>query len=95
MEQVEIRPTPSLRYLSIELDENLTGCAQMAQCRKRAARLVAALRSIAGHYREVDTLDLRRMWTAVLLPQVASACLAWRIEGASPALLEELDNQSN
>ena len=77
---VEIQPTSSLRYLWIELDENLTGCAQVDRCRKKAAALVATLRSIAGMTWGVNTLNLRRMWTAVLLPQIAFACSAWRDE---------------
>ncbi|KAJ5533430.1 reverse transcriptase [Penicillium frequentans] len=79
---VEIQPTSSLRYLGVELDENLTGRAQVGRCRKKAAALVAALRSIAGMTWGVNTLNLRRMWTAVLLPQIAFACSAWRTEGA-------------
>ncbi|KAJ5543821.1 reverse transcriptase [Penicillium frequentans] len=79
---VGIQPTSSLRYLGIELDENLTGRAQVDRCRKKAAALVAALRSIAGMTWGVNTLNLRRMWTAVLLPQIAFACSAWRTEGA-------------
>ncbi|KAJ5544111.1 reverse transcriptase [Penicillium frequentans] len=79
---VEIQPTSSLGYLGVELDENLTGRAQVDRCRKKAAALVAALRSIAGMTWGVNTLNLRRMWTAVLLPQIAFACSAWRTEGA-------------
>lgn len=56
---VEIKPTSSLRYLGIELDENLTGRAQVDRCRKKGATLVAALRSIAGMTWGVNTLNLQ------------------------------------
>jgi hypothetical protein len=64
------------------LDEHLTGESQIAQCRKKAAQLVAALRSIAGMTWGVSTLHLRRIWTAVLLPQISFACSAWYTQGA-------------
>ncbi|KAJ6117949.1 reverse transcriptase [Penicillium sp. IBT 18751x] len=82
LHDVVVKPTSLLRYLGVELDENLTGCAQIDRCRKKAATLIAALRSIAGMTWGVNTLNLRQMWTAVLLPQIAFACSAWRTEGA-------------
>lgn len=53
-----------------------------SQCRKRAAQLIAALRSIAGMTWGVSPLHLRRMRTAVLLPQISFACSAWYTQGA-------------
>jgi hypothetical protein len=82
LQGVEVRPTSSLKYLGVMLDEHLTGESQIAQCRKRAAQLIAALRSIAGMTWGVSTLHLRRMWTAVLLPQISFACSAWYTQGA-------------
>ncbi|KAJ5849228.1 hypothetical protein N7534_007917 [Penicillium rubens] len=82
LQGVEVRPALSLEYLGVMLDEHLTGESQIAQCRKKAAQLVAALRSIAGMTWGVSTLHLRRMWTAVLLPQISFACSAWYTQGA-------------
>lgn len=82
LQGVEVRPTLSLKYLGVMLDEHLTGESQIAQCRKKAAQLIAALRSIAGMTWGVSTLHLRRMWTAVLLPQISFACSAWYTQGA-------------
>ncbi|KAJ5244945.1 hypothetical protein N7489_005041 [Penicillium chrysogenum] len=82
LQGVEVRPALSLKYLGVMLDEHLTGESQIAQCRKKAAQLVAALRSIAGMTWGVSTLHLRRMWTAVLLPQISFACSAWYTQGA-------------
>ncbi|KAJ6118425.1 reverse transcriptase [Penicillium samsonianum] len=82
LQGVEVRPTSSLKYLGIMLDEHLTGESQIAQCRKKAAQLIAALRSIVGMTWGVSTLHLRRMWTAVLLPQISFACSAWYTQGA-------------
>ncbi|KGO73013.1 reverse transcriptase [Penicillium italicum] len=82
LQGVEVRPTSSLKYLGVMLNEHLTGESQIAQCRKKAAQLIAALRSIAGMTWGVSTLHLRRMWTAVLLPQISFACSAWYTQGA-------------
>ncbi|OQE24244.1 hypothetical protein PENNAL_c1024G04735, partial [Penicillium nalgiovense] len=37
LQGVEVRPTSSLKYLGVILDEHLTGESQIAQCRKKAA----------------------------------------------------------
>ncbi|KAJ5927721.1 reverse transcriptase [Penicillium verhagenii] len=78
----EIKPVSSLRYLGVILNENLTAKDHLLRCRKRAAVLVAALRSIAGMTWGVTTLHLRRMWTAVLFPQISFGCSTWYTRGA-------------
>lgn len=79
---VTIEPSPSLRYLGIQIDQHLTGQAHLDYLRKKASRLVAALRSIAGMTWGITTLHLRRMWTAILLPQISFGCSMWYTNGA-------------
>ncbi|KAJ5765559.1 reverse transcriptase [Penicillium odoratum] len=86
---VEIKPVASLRYLGVILNENLTARDHLLRCRKRAAVLTAALRSIAGMTWGVTTLHLRRMWTAVLFPQISFGCSTWYTKGAYQAKTTE------
>lgn len=79
---VQIQPVSSLRCLGVPLNENLTAKDHLQHCRKRAATLTTALRSIAGMAWGVTTLHLRRMWTAVLFPQISFGCSAWYTRGA-------------
>ncbi|KAJ5094940.1 reverse transcriptase [Penicillium argentinense] len=72
-----IRPTKTLRYLGVYLDEHLTGLTQIRKCHGKESELVSALRSIAGMTWGVNLLDLRRMYTAVLWPQISFACSSW------------------
>ncbi|EED13608.1 hypothetical protein TSTA_098650 [Talaromyces stipitatus ATCC 10500] len=45
---VEIKPTDSIKYLGVYLDTHLTGEVHVQEMRKKAAKLVAGLSSIAG-----------------------------------------------
>lgn len=78
---VEVRPTTVLRYLGVRFDHHLTGSKHVDCCRERAASLMAALSSIAGSTWGVSLLHLRRMYTAVLWPQIAYGCSAWYARG--------------
>lgn len=78
---VEIKPEKVVKYLGVWLDSNLTGLEQAQKARKKAATLLAALASIAGSTWGANTLQLRRMYTAILLPQITYACSTWYIRG--------------
>jgi ribonuclease HI len=78
---VEIKPEKVVKYLGVWLDSNLTGVEQAQKARKKAATLQAALASIAGSTWGATTLQLRRMYIAVLLPQITYACSTWYIRG--------------
>jgi hypothetical protein len=65
---VEVKPTPTLKYLGVMLDTGLAGTAHVNQCRAKAAPLIAALTSITGSTWGVTTLHLQKMWTVVLWP---------------------------
>ena len=70
----EIRPTESLRYLGVHLDPDLSRSAHLSQLEAKATRLIAALSSIAGSTWGMSILNLRRIYTAVLLPQLLFGC---------------------
>ena len=78
----EIRPTESLRYLGIHLDPGLSGSAYLSQLKAKATRLMAVLSSIAGSMWNISVLNLRRIYTAVLLPQLLFGCSTWFIRGS-------------
>lgn len=78
---VEIKAQSSIRYLGVWLDQHLTGSEHVKMAREKAAQIQAALSSIAGSTWGVTTLQLRRMYTAVLLPQINYGCSAWYIRG--------------
>ena len=77
---VEIRPVSVLRYLGIQLDQHLTGIKQIEHCRVKAAEMTAALCSIAGSTWGITLAHLRRMYTAVLWPQVTFASSTWFLQ---------------
>ena len=70
----EIRPTESLRYLGVYLDPGLSRSAHLSQLEAKATRLMAVLLSIAGSTWDMSALNLRRIYTAVLLPQLLFGC---------------------
>jgi ribonuclease HI len=78
---VVVEAKPILKYLGVWLDKHLTGQEQVRAARKKAAKLTAALSSIAGSTWGTDILQLRRMYTAVLLPQVTYASSVWYVRG--------------
>ena len=69
-----------LRYLGIQLDQHLTGIKQIEHCRVKAAEMTAALCSIAGSTWGITLAHLRRMYTAVLWPQVTFASSTWFLQ---------------
>jgi hypothetical protein len=78
----QIQPTNSLRYLSVFLDPDLSGKAHLQYLQAKAATLTAALSSIAGSVWGVPTLHLRRMYIAVLTPQLLYGCSTWYTRGS-------------
>ncbi|EED11532.1 reverse transcriptase, putative [Talaromyces stipitatus ATCC 10500] len=78
---VEINPWDSIEYLHVQLDAHLTGGAHVRQMRKKAAKLVAGLSSIAGSTWGTPLVYLRKMYTAVLQPQIMYACSTWYVCG--------------
>ncbi|OKL55749.1 hypothetical protein UA08_08958 [Talaromyces atroroseus] len=69
----EVKPQGSIKYLGVLLDTHLTGEAHVRQMRKKAAGLVAGLSSIAGSTWGTPLLHLRKIYTAVLQPQIIHA----------------------
>ncbi|KUL81545.1 hypothetical protein ZTR_10067 [Talaromyces verruculosus] len=78
---IEVKPKDSIKYLGVLLDTHLTGEAHVRQMRKKAAKLVAGLSSIAGSTWGTPLLHLRKIYTAVLQPQIMYACSTWYICG--------------
>ncbi|EED22555.1 transposon I factor, putative [Talaromyces stipitatus ATCC 10500] len=63
---VEIKPTDSIKYLGVYLDTHLTGEVHVQEMRKKAAKLVAGLSSIAGSTWRTPLVHLRKIYIAVL-----------------------------
>ncbi|EED22644.1 reverse transcriptase, putative [Talaromyces stipitatus ATCC 10500] len=78
---VEIKPTDSIKYLGVYLDTHLTGEVHVQEMRKKAAKLVVGLSSIAGSTWGTPLVHLRKIYTAVLQPQIMYACSTWYIRG--------------
>lgn len=78
---IEVEAKDSIKYLGVLLDTHLTGEAHVRQMRKKAAKLIAGLSSIAGSTWGTPLIHLRKMYTAVLQPQIMYACSTWYIRG--------------
>ncbi|EED11537.1 conserved hypothetical protein [Talaromyces stipitatus ATCC 10500] len=78
---VEIKPVDSIKYLWVYLDTHLTGEVHVQEMRKKAAKLVAGLSSIAGSTWGTPLVHLWKIYTAVLQPQIMYACFTWYIRG--------------
>lgn len=71
---------PVLHYLGVQLDQHLTGIKQIEHCQVKATEMTAALCSIAGSTWGITLAHLRRMYTAVLWPQVTFASSTWFLQ---------------
>ncbi|EED11575.1 conserved hypothetical protein [Talaromyces stipitatus ATCC 10500] len=78
---VEIKPVDSIKYLGVYLDTHLTGEVHVQEMREKAAKLVAGLSSTAGSTWGTPLVHLRKIYTAVLQPQIMYACSTWYIRG--------------
>jgi len=78
---IEVKAESTIKYLGVWLDKHLTGMEQIKAAHKKAVKLTAALSSIAGSTWGTPILQLRRMYTAILLPQITYACSAWYVRG--------------
>ena len=76
---VEVKPVPTLRYLGVQLDQHLTGMKQVEHIQAKATEMIAALCSIAGSTWGTTLSHLRKMYTAVLWPQITFACSTWLV----------------
>lgn len=76
-----VKPTTELRYLGVFLDPKLSGEAHLKLLQAKAASLTGALSSIAGSTWGVPTRHPRKMYTAVLTPQLLFGCSAWFVRG--------------
>ncbi|ODM15205.1 hypothetical protein SI65_09444 [Aspergillus cristatus] len=74
---VEIKPVPTLRYLSVQLDQHLTGMKQIEHAQVKAMEVIAAFCSIAGSTWGIKLFHLRQMYTAVLWPQITFVNSMW------------------
>ncbi|EED12707.1 hypothetical protein TSTA_052300 [Talaromyces stipitatus ATCC 10500] len=68
---VEIKPMDSIKYPGFYLDTHLTGEVHVQEeMREKAAKLVAGLSSIAGSTWGTSLVHLRKIYMAVLQPQI-------------------------
>ncbi|EED15975.1 hypothetical protein TSTA_010910 [Talaromyces stipitatus ATCC 10500] len=70
-----------LKRQNFYLDTHLTWEVHVQEMRKKAAKLVAGLSSIAGSTWGTPLVHLRKIYTAVLQPQIMYACSTWYIQG--------------
>ncbi|EED17235.1 hypothetical protein TSTA_022890 [Talaromyces stipitatus ATCC 10500] len=78
---VEIKPVDSIKYLGFYLDTYLSGEVHVQEMREKVAKLVAGLSSITGLTWGTPLVHLRKIYMAVLQPQIMYTCSTWYIQG--------------
>jgi len=72
-----VEPGTEARYLGVILDQSLRWWPHVQHVRAKATTTLAALRSLAGSTWGTGLVELRQLYRAVMLPQIAYGCSVW------------------
>lgn len=79
MEQTTIYPSPSCKYLGITMDTELNWKQHIQKLKLKVSRSIGALSSLAGSTWGAKVTELRRIYQAVVIPQMMYGCSIWSI----------------
>jgi ribonuclease HI len=72
-------PKKASRYLGITMDGELNWKLHIQEVKTRATKSMGALASLAGSTWGMSLKDMRRVYQAVVVPQIMYGCSAWSI----------------
>ena len=78
-----IKASPSCRYLGIQMDTKLRWDHHREKVEAAATKRLSALSALASSTWGTRTINLRRVYRAMIIPQMLYGCSAWHIPGAS------------
>lgn len=79
MNQETITPMKSCKYLGLRMDKELNWKAHIQHIKTRASKSIGAPASLAGSTWCLSLKDMRKIYQAVVAPQMMYGCSAWSI----------------
>ena len=79
--QATIEPSPSCRYLGIEMDSRLYWDYHREKVEKKATTRLSALSALASSTWGAGLVNLRQVYRAMIVPQMLYGCSAWHHPG--------------
>jgi hypothetical protein len=75
--EITITPTPSCRYLGVQMDSKLDWRDHVQRIQQRANKRLTALSSLASSTWGANLVTLRQVYQAMILPQILYGCSTW------------------
>lgn len=96
IQETEIKPKEKCKYLGLIIDTKLKWNAHVDHIKGKANKSIQALSGLAGSTWGIRLKDIRRIYEAVVIPQIFYACSAWGVtrntgDGHTKELVASLD----
>ena len=79
VDQTAVRPSASSKYLGVTLDTALNWKHHIQNIITKTSKSIGALTSLAGSTWGASVTELRRIYQAVVIPQMMYGCSAWSV----------------